>query len=60
MPAMITHRESYVYDEDCKFCAQEKTSRYVPEVNTRICEDCFTWASGDVGLVNLGIEPLIS
>ena len=57
---MITHRESYVFDNDCKFCAQEKSSSYVSKVNTKICEDCYAWVSASVGLSNLGIEQLAS
>ena len=54
---MIAHRESYVFDSECKFCAQEKPSSYlVSQVNTRICEDCYNWASDSVGLSNFGIE----
>ncbi len=52
---MISHRESYIYDEDCKFCASE-TRSLIPKVNTRICPDCYSWISSSVGLVNLGIE----
>jgi hypothetical protein len=52
---MITHRESYVFDTECKFCAHE-SERLVSEVNTKICPDCYSWASDSVGLSNLGIR----
>ena len=33
---MIAHRESYVFDSECKFCAQEKSSFcLVSQVNTK-------------------------
>lgn len=52
---LITHRESYVYDTECKFCAQE-SERLVSDVNTKICPDCYSWISNSVGLINLGIR----
>lgn len=52
---MITHRESYVFDTECKFCAQN-SEKLVSEVNTRICPDCYTWIANSVGLINLGIR----
>jgi hypothetical protein len=55
---MIAHRESYVFDTECKFCAQE-SERLVSEINTRICPECFSWLSANVGLHNLGIHPMI-
>ena len=51
---MITHRESYAFDTDCKFCAQE--SPLVAQVNTRVCPECFSWLSEYVGLANVGIQ----
>lgn len=53
---MITHRESYVFDPECKFCAHDK-EHLVSDVNTKICPDCYTWISNSVGLINLGIMP---
>lgn len=53
---MITHRESYAYDTDCKFCAQE--TLLVAEINTRMCPDCYSWISENVGLSNLGIQSV--
>ena len=53
---MITHRESYAYDTECKFCAHE--TPLIPEVNTRVCPDCYTWLSDQVGLENLGIRAI--
>ena len=55
---MIARRESFAFDDSCKFCAQEKSASYVSEVNTRICQDCFSWVSSSVGLNHLGIEQL--
>ena len=54
---MITHRESYVFDSECKFCAHE-SENLVKEVNTKICGDCYSWISDSVGLSNLGIRPV--
>jgi hypothetical protein len=51
---MIVYRESYAFDTDCKFCAQE--TPLVSQVNTRVCPDCFTWISEAVGLETLGIR----
>jgi hypothetical protein len=51
---MITHRESYIFDNECRFCAHE-SERLVPEVNTRICRECFNWIADSVGLQNIGI-----
>jgi hypothetical protein len=55
--SMITHRESYVFDTECKFCAQE-SEKLVSRVNTRICPDCFSWINDSVGLLNLGIRSV--
>ncbi|HKW05488.1 MAG TPA: hypothetical protein VJN71_09340 [Nitrososphaerales archaeon] len=52
--SMITYRESYAFDTECKFCAQE--SELIPEVNTRVCPECYSWLANSVGLVNLGIQ----
>jgi hypothetical protein len=52
---MITHRESYAYDTECKFCAHD-SDHLVSEVNTKICTDCYTWIANSVGLFNLGIK----
>jgi hypothetical protein len=54
---MITHRESYVFDTECKFCAHD-TEKLVSQVNTKICPDCFTWIADSVGLMTLGIHLL--
>jgi hypothetical protein len=51
---MITHRESYAFDTDCKFCAQE--APLVTDVNTRVCPDCYSWIDKSMGLENLGIR----
>jgi hypothetical protein len=52
---MILTRESYVFDSECKFCAHE-TEKFVAQLNTKICQDCYTWISNNVGLTTLGIR----
>ncbi len=52
---MITpNRESYVFDQTCKFCAKDSDS-FAPKVNVSVCDDCFSWLSNEVGLLNVGI-----
>lgn len=53
---MINHRESYAYENDCRFCAQE--SPLVSQVNTRVCPDCYSWLSDTVGLSSIGIHTV--
>jgi hypothetical protein len=51
---MIAHRESYAFEDDCKFCAHE--TPLVSEVNTKVCPDCYSWITESVGLETLGIR----
>lgn len=52
----MSTRESYIYDDDCKFCAHSAETM-VAHVNTNICPTCYTWIADSVGLVNVGIRP---
>jgi hypothetical protein len=54
---MIAHRESFVFDSECKFCARDSRN-YVPDLNTRICPDCFSWISAVAGLSAFGIRQI--
>jgi hypothetical protein len=55
--AMISHRESYVFEDRCRLCADESPS-YVERLNTNVCPDCYSWAQESVGIGNLGIRVL--
>jgi hypothetical protein len=51
-----SHRESYVLDTSCNFCAKERES--VPKLNLSLCPECFEWAAiAGNGVSFFGIHP---
>jgi hypothetical protein len=53
----ISHRESYIFDESCRFCADD-TEELVAQVNTQICPECFTWLSNSLNPADFGITSI--